>query len=177
MRKRHGSFRPPFSKGGRGLGTKSPRSRRCSKSQFPKRSKTRTRYGAALTKKSPGHCVSRRTQARQWHRQAPPEQTSSRFRQAGKRPVFQLGGEGGLYYWALGPKRFWKLPLYDVREWRGGYRVSGNGGTEGPGGYRDASGPTLRKTVCGSLRVGKSLISQLNRFARLGFSGGAAWCH
>ncbi len=133
MRKRHGSFRPPFSKGGGGLGTKSPRSRRCSKSQFPKRSKTRTRYGAALTKKSPGHGVSRRTQARQWHRQAPPEQTSSRFRQAGKRNVSQPGGEGGLYYWALGPKRFWKLPLYDVRE-RRGYRVSENGGTRRPGG-------------------------------------------
>ena len=105
---------------GRGLGAKPPRScpKRCDKSAPTKNG---AKYRAALTKPPSGQYVSRLAQAGQWHQLAPPEKPSrANLLSWETASVSQLAESRRLYYWALGPKRSRKMPLYAIM-------VSGNG--------------------------------------------------
>ena len=91
---------------------------------------------------------------------APPEKPSSRFRQTGKRDVSQFGGEGGLYHWAWGPNRSWKMPL-NAESGRVQGRLGFNAWEDG-----------LRLSVSWEIF---DFPTQQNRAT--GFFGGAGWCY
>ena len=76
--------------------------------------------------------------------------------------ISQVTESRRLYDWAWGPKYFGSIPLYGVRK------------REGKGALRAA---TFRKTVRSSLRVGKAMLSQLNRFALLASLAALFLCH